>query len=234
MAEWVRIAPMAHATIAGRKTIQKQIRLPWSKALEISLESLKVRFGRSIITSSSIMLATAFLCYTLFGHDFLKKMISMNDATINYKLQLMGIDLEAGDPGFNARELWLISTSMLVCLVGVANALLMSVTERIKEIGTMKCLGALNSFVVKLFLIEALLLGIISSVIGGVAGFLFGLLSNLGNFGMLGLRNAPLMLGMKDIVITVVLGTFLSTVAAIYPSLTAAKMQPVEAMRKEV
>lgn len=225
---------MAHATIVGKKSIQKQIRLPWSKALEISLESLKVRFGRSLITSSSIMLATAFLSYTLFGHDFLNKMITMNDANINYKLQLMGIDLEAGDPGFNARELWLISTSMIVCLVGVANALLMSVTERTKEIGTMKCLGALNSFVVKLFLIEALLLGILSSLVGGIAGFFFGLLSNWGNFGLLGLRSAPVMQGIADIGLTVIIGTFLSIIAAIYPSLNAAKMQPVEAMRKEV
>jgi len=232
--EWVRITAMAHATIVGKKTIQKQIRLPWSKALEISLESLKVRFSRSLITSSSIMLATAFLSYTLFGHDFLNRMISLNDATINYKLQLMGIDLEAGDPGFNARELWLISTSMVVCLVGVANALLMSVTERIKEIGTMKCLGALNSFVVKLFLIEALLLGVLSSLIGGIAGFAFGLLSGWGNFGLLGIKHAPAFLGIKDIVITALTGTFLSTIAAIYPALTAAKMQPVEAMRKEV
>jgi hypothetical protein len=225
---------MAHATIVGKKTIQKQIHLPLSKAFEISLESLKVRFGRSLITSSSIMLATAFLSYTLFGHDFLNKMISLNNADINYKLQLMGIDVEAGDPGFNARELWLISTSMVVCLVGVANALLMSVTERIKEIGTMKCLGALNSFVVKLFLIEALLLGILSSLVGGIAGFIFGLLSNWGSFGMPGLRSAPLASGVADIGLTVIIGTVLSTLAAIYPSLTAAKMQPVEAMRKEV
>ena len=48
---------------------------------------------------------------------------------------------------------------MLVAFVGVLNAMLMSVTERFREIGTMKCLGALNSFIVKLFLIESLFQG---------------------------------------------------------------------------
>jgi putative ABC transport system permease protein len=225
---------MNATAIVPRKTIQKQIVLPWSKAIEISLESLKVRFGRSLITSSSIALATAFLCFTLTGHDFLKSMIALNNPDINYILQKQGIDLETGDPGLAARELWLISTSMLVCLVGVANALLMSVTERIKEIGTMKCLGALNSFVVKLFLIEALFLGVLSSAIGGVAGVVFTFLMNSGTYGLSAVLKSPFLKFGFDVGATVLTGTFLSVVAAIYPSLTAANMQPVEAMRKEV
>jgi len=220
--------------IAARGVIQKQIVLPWSKAFEISLESLKVRFGRSLITSSSIALATAFLAFTLLGHDFLKRMISLNDPNINYLLQKQGFDLEAGDPGMAAREIWLISTSMLVCLVGVANALLMSVTERIKEIGTMKCLGALNSFVVKLFLIEALLLGIVSSTIGAVAGLGFTIVLDLGTYGFKAVLSAPFLSFIVDAFSTVFIGTFLSIIAAIYPSLIAARMQPVDAMRKEV
>ncbi len=228
------ICDMSKAAVIGSKSIQKQIVLPWSKALEISLESLRVRFGRSLITSSSIMLATAFLAFTLMGHDILKRMIELNDPNINYLIQKKGIDLEAGDPGLAAREWWLIATSMVVCLVGVANALLMSVTERIKEIGTMKCLGALNSFVVKLFLIEALLLGVISSLMGAVLGFIFSGTTNLGFFGKAALIHAPYLQMVLDMLNTVLLGSVLSVIAAIYPSLIAARMQPVDAMRKEI
>jgi len=45
--------------------------------------------------------------------------------------------------------------SLLVCAVGIVNAQLMAVTERFREIGTMKCLGALDRFVLRLFILEA-------------------------------------------------------------------------------
>ena len=48
------------------------------------------------------------------------------------------------DYGIQERMLWLILVSMVVCAVGIANAMLMSVTERFREIATLKCLGALD------------------------------------------------------------------------------------------
>src|SRR5207249_1402902 len=66
---------------------------------------------------------------------------------------------------------WLIGLALLVAFVGILNAMLMSVTERFREIGTMKCLGALDSFIVKLFLIESLFQGIVGTIIGVFLGF---------------------------------------------------------------
>ena len=216
------------------RAVGKQITLPWSKAVEISVESLRVRLSRSIITSSSIILATAFLAYTLGNHNFLLRLLELNDPTIEFLLQKRGIDIETGKVGIGARELWVIITSMLVCLVGVSNALLMSVTERIKEIGTMKCLGALDSFVVKLFLIEALFMGAASSVVGAILGVTVSIAINWLGFGFIAIANAPWLAVLTSGIATIFLGTFLSIFAAIYPSVIAARMQPVEAMRKEV
>lgn len=216
------------------RAVGKQITLPWSKAVEISLESLRVRLSRSIITSSSIILATAFLAYSLANHDFLLRLLELNDPKIEFLLQKRGIDLETGKVGIGAREMWVITTSMLVCLVGVSNALLMSVTERIKEIGTMKCLGALNSFVVKLFLIEALFMGAASSTVGSILGVLVSVAINWFGFGTAAIVHAPWGAAFVSGGSTILLGTFLSILAAIYPSIIAAHMQPVEAMRKEV
>src|SRR5205085_3164080 len=70
------------------------------------------------------------------------------------------------------RQLWLVSLSLVVCTVGIANSMLMSVTERFKEIGTMKCLGALDGFIVKLFFIESCLLGFLASLLGCLAGIM--------------------------------------------------------------
>ena len=68
--------------------------------------------------------------------------------------------------------------SLLVCFVGITNSMLMSVTERYKEIGTLKCLGALDNFIVKLFLIESGLLGFFGSLGGrDVIGLVFMLLT---------------------------------------------------------
>lgn len=220
--------------IATTRGLGKQIVLPWSKAVEIATESLRVRFGRSMITSGSIALATAFFMYTIANQDVLRSLITLNDADVNFLLQRRGVDLDEVTQGIGARDLWIIATSMVVCLVGVSNALLMSVTERIKEIGTMKCLGALNSFVVKLFLIEALLLGTFSSAAGALLGLGCCLLMSWATYGGIAVARAPWIPLAGASGMTVGLGTVLSVLAAIYPSLIAARMQPVEAMRKEV
>jgi ABC-type lipoprotein release transport system permease subunit len=64
------------------------------------------------------------------------------------------------------RETWLVIMSLLVCAVGITNSMLMAVTERFREIGTMKCLGALDLFVVELFLLESGLMGVIAAAAG--------------------------------------------------------------------
>ena len=121
-------------------TIQKQIELPWSKAFEITLKSIKIRLQRSLITASGIFLGIAFYSSVRAGSLF--------------PIKAEGTDVDAVAAALAAtnRQSWLAIMALLVCFVGIMNAMLMSVTERFKEIGTMKCLGAKNSFVVKLFL----------------------------------------------------------------------------------
>src|SRR5688500_20236848 len=79
---------------------------------------------------------------------------------------------DPSDPGSADRLLWLVCTSLVMCLVGVTNSMLMSVTERFREIGTIKCLGASDSFIVKVFFLEAVLLGVIGSFSGSLLGTL--------------------------------------------------------------
>jgi hypothetical protein len=133
------------------------------------------------------------------------------------------------------RTLWIAIISILVTVIGISNALLMSVTERFKEIGTMKCLGALSGFIRRLFLIESALIGFCGSVIGMLAGGLLPIVVFGFSFDfhtVLGQLNYGLLLAMA--VGSVATGALLAMVAAIYPANFAARMMPASALRTNI
>ncbi len=66
--------------------------------------------------------------------------------------------------------------SCALCVVVIANTMLMSVTERVSEIGTLKCLGALDRFIVRMFLVESVFIGVLASTAGALGGYLLTLL----------------------------------------------------------
>ena len=129
--------------------------------------------------------------------------------------------------------LWLIILSLLVCGVGITNAMLMSVTERFREIGTMKCLGALDGFIVKLFLLESTFQGVAGTCFGVGIGFVVMMLWNVWAFGKAALHYFPGFEVLAIMVYALLIGWTLSILAAVFPALRAAHMAPVEAMRVE-
>lgn len=133
------------------------------------------------------------------------------------------------------RTLWIAVISVLVTVIGIANALLMSVTERFREIGTMKCLGALSSFIRRLFLIESAMIGFAGAVIGTLLGAVLSLLSYGLSFGF-GPIAAALNVGLLVAAAGACIagGTLLSMFAAIYPANFAARMVPASALRSTV
>jgi hypothetical protein len=141
------------------------------------------------------------------------------------------------------RGLWLVGLSLLVCVVGITNAMLMSVTERFREIGTMKCLGALDKFIVKLFLIESSLQGAAGSLTGVLIGFALAFVRALFTFHVkdpetgkgywLAVRFFPAAELLLWAAVALGAGVVLTIIAAIYPAVRAARMEPVQAMRAE-
>jgi hypothetical protein len=133
------------------------------------------------------------------------------------------------------RTVWIIVISLLVTVIGISNAMLMSVTERFREIGTMKCLGALSSFVRSIFFIESSLMG----AVGALAGVLVGAVFVLGIFSFTygpGLVFASLnyWLLLFDALFCQVAGILLAVVAAIYPASYASRMVPATALRSTI
>jgi cell division protein FtsX len=126
---------------------------------------------------------------------------------------------------------WLIGLALLVAFVGILNAMLMSVTERFREIGTMKCLGALDGFIIKLFLIESLFQGIVGTIVGVLVGLLLSMAAASIGYGAFAWKNVQWhQIGVAT-VICLVVGVVLTVAGALYPSWRAARMQPIEAMR---
>jgi hypothetical protein len=134
--------------------------------------------------------------------------------------------------GMPTRTRWLIALSFLVCVVGVANAMLMSVTERFTEIATMKCLGALDRFVMLMFVFEATIQGLIGGAIGVLLGLLLALLRGVFEFGGLlrGAVGAGPDIGL-GVLASLAVGVLLAALAAVGPSWLAARLAPMEAMR---
>jgi len=140
-----------------------------------------------------------------------------------------------GEPaGFlDGSQLFLAVISFIVCMVGITNAMLMSITERFREIATMKCLGATDGFILNQFLIEAAIQGMIGGTLGMAIGLLVALIKSSAIFGVSVFVYFPALPLLLCAVFTVVLGVLLSMLASIYPSRAAAAMAPMDAMRVE-
>jgi len=138
-----------------------------------------------------------------------------------------------GDVGFTGRTLWLIIVSFLVCVVGIANAMLMSVTERFREIATMKCLGATDGFIMINFIMESVMQGVAGSVVGALLGLILGVLRAWASYGGLAWANFPVLDVLESMGIGLVVGVVVSALAATYPAYVAARLAPMEAMRIE-
>lgn len=116
--------------------------------------------------------------------------------------------------------------SLLVGGIGVMNIMLVSVTERTREIGTRKALGARNSAIKAQFIVEAMII----CLIGGLIGIAFGL--GLGALGGL-LLNFPASPSVPAILFAVGFSMAIGVFFGYYPASKAAKLDPIEALRYE-
>lgn len=209
--------------------------LPWKQSLIMSYRSIRARLFRSLITTLTLILAVSFLSFSQISLDIADSMLASGDQELQRILIHCGYDVVPGATSLAAspKQRWIVILSLLVCVVGIINAQLMSVIERFREIGTMKCLGALDSFIVRIFVLEAAIMGLSGAVCGTFLGALTALLAATLRFGTAIIPIISWQTLLSSATWAVATGIGLSLLGVLYPAIMAAKMQPVEAMRAE-
>jgi putative ABC transport system permease protein len=116
--------------------------------------------------------------------------------------------------------------SLVVAGVGIINTMTVSVSERTKEIGTLKAIGAKNIDVLMIFLVESGYTGLAGGFLGGAFGFALGIL--IGN-----VIDLPIFLDLGLWTMVVLFAILTSIIAGAWPAWSASNLDPVEALRRE-
>ncbi len=116
------------------------------------------------------------------------------------------------------------SISLIVGSIGIMNMMLVSVTERTREIGTRKALGAPNSWIMAQFLTESILISFIGSFIGMVFGIVF---SQIGGYVM----GYEVPISIWSVIVSVTVAVVVGIISGLMPALKAMRLNPIDALR---
>lgn len=163
--------------------------------------------------------------------DTLNNSITISDINSKMKYQAEDImkqvkSMQKLSESTNNQLIWIASISLLVGGIGVMNIMLVSVTERTKEIGLKKAIGARKKTILGQFLTEASVLTSIGGIIGVVTGI--GLSKVVGK-----VTGSPTAISVPSIVIAVLFSTVIGVVFGLLPSVKAANLNPIDALRSE-
>ena len=202
----------------GGHEVKGRVYFTLADAVRLGYWYIKRRIDRATINVASVALGIAFLSTLMLTDAFYRAHALAGGARLSVETY----------------QYWLVFVALVVSVVGITNAMLIAVYERYKEIGTMKCLGAMDRHILLLFLVESLIQGIIGGALGFVIGVLGAILSTGFTTGFGILLKVPPTEMLFLLVGSILLSMILSVVATLYPAYRAARLNPVEALSYEL
>ena len=161
--------------------------------------------------------------------EVLNSYLSVSDDSIKYKgenLLEQATQIQEISNSTNQQLIWIASISLLVGGIGVMNIMLVSVTERTREIGLKKALGARKRRILFQFLTEAAVLTLLGGIIGVAVGIALAYIIS-------GVSAVPVAISGTAIVVAVLFSTLIGVIFGLIPSVKAANMNPIDALRYE-
>jgi lipoprotein-releasing system permease protein len=132
----------------------------------------------------------------------------------------------------------ILSLIIMVAAFNIISSLIMVVMEKTREIGILKSMGASAKSIMKIFVFEGMLVGVIGTILGNIIGYSLGFLQL--HYGLVSLPSdvylidsLPIVLELPDFFMISSVAIFLSFVASFYPAYKASKLIPVDAIRYE-
>ncbi|MBN1683397.1 ABC transporter permease [Candidatus Bathyarchaeota archaeon] len=197
---------------------QGKITFSFKDAINLGFNYLRRRRDRSLLNIASISLGLSFYTSLILTDVFYQTYASIGGSSLSVE----------------STYYWLVIIALIVSVVGITNAMLISVFERIREIGTMKCIGALDQHVLLLFLVEAFLQGLVGGFIGFILGVIAALVSTGFTTGFDIITYVDPTRMITIFLTSLSISLILSVVATMYPAYRASKLDPVEALRYEL
>jgi putative ABC transport system permease protein len=215
--------------------------------LYIPLETCKVRYGERIflrqsgsfsgeqVELSQVTLTVSSMDKVRPTGEVVKELLERYHDKVDFKLTVPLDKLEEAE---NTRDRYLVLLgiigfiSLLVGGIGIMNIMLATVTERTREIGIRRALGAKRQDIILQFLIEA----VVQTTLGGLIGVLLGLCSVFlvpPVYRFITSARMPAMIDVNSIFISVGVSVFVGVAAGLYPAWKASRLDPIEALRHE-
>ena len=161
--------------------------------------------------------------------QILNEQIQNTETSVSYKAEDImekAKGLQQISENTNRQLIWIASISLLVGGIGVMNIMLVSVTERTREIGLKKALGARKRRILTQFLTEAAVLTLLGGLIGVVGGIALAYIIST-------VSAVPVAISGVSILVGVVFSTLIGIIFGLLPSVKAANMNPIDALRSE-
>ena len=185
------------------------VRFTLDDAFKLGVSYLERRRDRSLLNIASIALGLSFFTTLLLTDTFYQTYTGLN----------------GGNAVIDQSYYWLVVVALAVSVVGITNAMLISVYERVREIGTMKCIGALDQHIIILFFVEAFLQGVVGGLFGVVLGTIGAIVTTVSTTGLeIILKVEPIKL-LTLYSSSVLIAVLLSIIATIYPAYQASKLR---------